>query len=79
LVQKKDEKNDEKDSLNLKLYKSKIYKPKLHVSTFGVMNSGLVFAANKRDKRTWTVKYDPFNVRELKEEYDLVDERDASE
>lgn len=71
----KDEKNDEKDSPNLKLYKSEIHKPKLHVSTFSVMNSGLVFAANRRDKRTWTVKYDPFNVRELKEEYELIDER----
>ena len=50
-------------------------RPKLHYSTFSVVNSGLVYAANVKDKPIWNVKYDPYNVRELDVQFTLVDER----
>ena len=47
--------------------------PKIHSSIFKVMKSSNVHAANKKDKRTWRVNYDPYNVRELRESFDIVD------
>lgn len=52
-------------------------KPKVHYSTFSVMNSGLAYATNKKEKPIWNVKYDPYNVRELKDQFVLVDEQDG--
>lgn len=49
--------------------------PKVHVSTFAIMNSGDVFASDKRDKRTWNINYDPYNVAILKGKFESVDEK----
>src|SRR5437868_4952135 len=47
-------------------------KPKIHDSLNKVMTSDSVYAADTRDKRTWTITYDPYNVRELRQEFDVV-------
>ena len=47
-------------------------RPKIHESIFSVMNSDAVFAADKSNKRTWTITYDPYNVHELGQDYEVV-------
>jgi hypothetical protein len=48
-------------------------KPKIHISLNRVKNSNLVFAANPKNKRTWTITYDPYNVKELKDWFEIVE------
>ena len=47
-------------------------KPKIQSSLRRIMTSDSVFAADTRNKRTWTITYDPYNVRELKDEFEIV-------
>jgi len=47
-------------------------KPKIHSSLYSIMGSNAVFAADKRNRRTWTITYDPYNVRELQEEFEPI-------
>lgn len=49
-------------------------KPKIHASLYRVMTRESVFAANSKEKRTWTINYDPYNVRELKDEFEIVND-----
>ncbi|MBA4313265.1 MAG: hypothetical protein C0417_11625 [Chlorobiaceae bacterium] len=48
-------------------------KPKIHSSIFTVIGNGNVFAANKKNKRTWRVTYDPYNFREFNDGFEIVD------
>jgi len=52
-------------------------KPKLHNSIYSIMKSDSVFAADPRNKRTWTITYNPYNVRELEKEegFETVSEK----
>src|SRR5262249_14915310 len=40
-------------------------RPKIHASFRSIWNSACAFAADGRNRRTWTITYDPYNVREL--------------
>jgi len=51
-----------------------IVKPKIHKSYNIITNSGSVFAANEKEKRTWTITYDPYNIEELKGYFDDIEE-----
>jgi hypothetical protein len=42
-------------------------KPKIHSSVENIRQSGFVSAANRDDKRTWNITYEPYNVRELRD------------
>ena len=54
--------------------------PKIHASIYAVTNSKSVFAHNPRGKRGWSITYNPYNVAELKEKYEIVydDEDDGA-
>lgn len=43
--------------------------PKIHNSIYDISTSQNVFAADMQNKRTWTITYDPYNVRELKNRF----------
>ena len=47
-------------------------KPKIHSSLQSIMNSGSVFAANHNNKRMWTITYDPYSVRELRDNFEIA-------
>jgi hypothetical protein len=47
-------------------------KPKIHHSLFKIMTSDSVYAADAHNKRTWTIIYDPYNVRQLQQEFEIV-------
>jgi uncharacterized protein (DUF2235 family) len=47
-------------------------KPKIHSSLFKVMGSPNVWAANQKNNRTWTVNYNPYNFRKLREQFESV-------
>lgn len=47
--------------------------PKLHASVLSVSNSPHAYAADRRNRRTWTVTYDPYNVSTLQGAWDLAD------
>lgn len=45
----------------------KLVKPKIHISLKHLHNSSLVFAADHKDKLLWIITYDPYNLRELRD------------
>jgi hypothetical protein len=47
-------------------------KPKIHASIHAIRKSDAVFAANRAEKRTWRIVYDPYNVRELLDKFDIA-------
>jgi hypothetical protein len=47
-------------------------RPKIHSSIYKVVNGDSVFAADHLNRRKWTVTYDPYNVAELKGQFDIV-------
>lgn len=46
--------------------------PKVHDSLYRIINSDSVFAANTKNKRTWSIIYSPYNIRELKGRFKVV-------